>query len=84
MNITIVYGKHKPLLNDDCEPYEFEFKPINGKMIRAFNLCCHCDALIEVGSTGACIDAPVETKREADRRFLDAQDRLEEDFEDDE
>lgn len=60
MKVGIEYGAHRPLSNDDGEPYEFELKPRNGKHIRAFNLCRYCNVLFEFGSHGMCLDAPIE------------------------
>jgi len=51
--------KHRPLHNDDGEPYEFELKPINGKMIRGFHLCRYCGVLFEAGTHGGCADCPI-------------------------
>lgn len=59
MIIVTKRKRHKPLLNDDGEAYEFELKPVNGKHIRAFNLCCYCDVLFESGKGGQCPDGPM-------------------------
>ena len=69
MIVEIPYGEHLPLRNEEDEPYEFELKPINGKMIRAFNLCCYCSILFEAGSHGMCLDAPVEDEDDLNSRY---------------
>lgn len=84
MDVEIQFGTHSPLKNDDGEPYEFDLRPVNGKMIRAYHECRLCDCLYRAGSKSMC----VASSRSADKHqemkdFLDAQDRLEEDFADD-
>lgn len=63
MLIVTKHEKHKGLLNDDGEAYEFELRPINGKMIRSFHICCYCGALFDDSGAGECVAAPaLETK----------------------
>lgn len=58
MLIVTKHEKHKGLLNDENEPYEFELKPVNGRMIRAFHICYHCGALFDPSNAGECAAAP--------------------------
>lgn len=63
MEIVTKYGKHKGLKNDEGEEYEFEFLPANGKMIRAFHLCCYCGVLFDPSGAGQCRDGEVVEKK---------------------
>ena len=78
MKVEIPFGEHKPLKNDDREPYEFELKPTNGKMIRAYHECRFCDCLYRAGSRAMCVAAPVEDEHESMKKYFEARDRLEE------
>lgn len=54
MDIVTQRDIHKPLCTAEGDPYEYEFKPINGKMVRAFWQCCTCNCLFEAGTRAQC------------------------------
>jgi len=62
----IQFGYHKPLHNDDGDPYEYELKPVNGKMIRAFYLCRFCSCLYEANAKTMCIESDVDSEVDDD------------------